>query len=156
MSKIYICTFITLMLSALAPLPANATQNCLRDQKPYKLAGDSIDWSMTIEPGADCIQGLRWSTMQIYAVWVLKKPMSGKLVIVGPGFRYFAKPGFSGSDKFSLVVVGKNLREEGYSTVDITVSRSGPSRLLKVAGQPSLLAVSSDVNESTGTGAAAP
>jgi hypothetical protein len=27
-----------------------------------------------------------------------------------------------GSDKFSLMVVGKNFREEGYSTVEITVS----------------------------------
>jgi hypothetical protein len=39
------------------------------------------------------------------------------------GFRYFAKPDFSETDKFSLTVVGKNLREEGYSTVEITVSR---------------------------------
>jgi len=122
MSRIYLCVFFGMMLTALAPASANATPNCLHDHKPYRLAGDSIEWSMAIAPGADCIQGLRWSTMQIYAVWVLEKPKSGKLVIVGPGFRYFATPDFSGTDKFSLVVVGKNLREEGYSTVDITVS----------------------------------
>jgi len=46
--------------------------------------------------------------------------------MVGTGFRYFAKPDFSGTDKFSLMVVGKNLREEGSSTVEITVSPLNP------------------------------
>ena len=124
MSRIRICAFISLILSALLPLPASASLNCLGDHKPFKMASDTIQYSMTIAAGADCIQGLRFSTMQIYAVWVLEKPKSGKLEMVGPGFRYFAKSDFSGSDKFSLVVVGKNLREEGYSTVEITVSRS--------------------------------
>ena len=122
MSKIRFCAFVT-MLGALASTPANASLNCLKDHKPFKMASDTIEYSMTIAPGADCIQGLRFATMQIYAVWVLEKPKSGKLEMVGPGFRYFAKPNFSGTDKFSLVVVGKNLREEGYSTVEITVSR---------------------------------
>ena len=58
--------------------------------------------------------------MQIYAVSVLNKPTRGELVMVGSGFRYFAKPDFSGTDKFSLVVIGKNLREEGSSTIEIT------------------------------------
>ena len=61
--------------------------------------------------------------MQIYAVSVLNKPTRGELVMVGSGFRYFAKPDFSGTDKFSLVVIGKNLHEEGSSTIEITVSR---------------------------------
>jgi hypothetical protein len=57
-----IAAMLTLLVSASA---ARATPNCLRDIKPFKLAGDTIEWSMTIAPGADCIQGLRWSTMQI-------------------------------------------------------------------------------------------
>jgi hypothetical protein len=61
--------------------------------------------------------------MQIYTVQIVNKPVSGELVMVGTGFRYFAKPDFSGTDKFSLVVTGKNLREEGSSTIEITVSR---------------------------------
>jgi hypothetical protein len=124
MSRVFLSAFVALILAANLPAPAAASPNCLRDQKPFKLAGDSIEWSMMIAPGADCIQGLRWSTMQIYRVWVLKKPAHGELVMVGPGFRYFAKPGFSGADRFTLVVVGKNLREEGYSTVEIGVSPS--------------------------------
>jgi hypothetical protein len=99
-----------------------------------RLTGDSIQYSMAIAPGANCIQGLRWSFMQIYAVWVLKKPTNGKLVIVGPGFRYFAKPHFTGADKFKLVVIGKNRREQGYSTVEITVfPRNNPLRISAIS-----------------------
>jgi hypothetical protein len=113
---------IALALCSVAPLRAEASPNCLKDQAAYQLSGDTVEWAMAIAPGANCIQGLRWSFMQVYAVWVLKKPANGNLVIVGPGFRYFANSGFSGNDKFSLVVVGKNRHEEGYSTVEIAVS----------------------------------
>jgi hypothetical protein len=127
---------IVLPLFALMSAPAKATPNCLRDNQAYKLAGDTIEWSMTIARGADCIQGLRWSTMQIYSVSIAEKPKSGELVLVGPGFRYFAKPDFSGTDSFTLIVVGKNRHDEGSSTVQITVS--GQAMQLASAPQASL------------------
>lgn len=135
MSRISIDVAIAAMLTILASETVSATPNCMRDIKPYKLAGDTMDWSMTIAPGADCIQGLRWSTMQIYNVSIAEKPKSGELVLVGPGFRYFAKPDFSGTDTFTLVVVGKNRRDAGTSTVQITVS--GPdASLIVIAATP--------------------
>jgi hypothetical protein len=136
MLRNYAVAAVALVLSAPLSAPANATPNCLGDHRPFKLAGDSIEYSMSISAGADCIQGLRWSTMQIYAVRVLERPRSGELVMVGPGFRYFAKPDFSGTDKFSLMVVGKNLRDEGYSTVEITVSRRDAPLTLSSAASP--------------------
>ena len=126
---------IGMTLIALFSAPAEATPNCLKDHQPYKLAGDTIGWSMTIVPGADCIQGLRWSTMQIYSVSVSEKPKSGELVLVGPGFRYFAKPDFAGTDSFTLVVVGKNRHDKGSSTVQITVSRQSNSFAVSSAGR---------------------
>lgn len=102
----------------------HATPNCMRDIRPYQLASDTMEWSMTIAPGANCIQGLRWSTMQIYNVAVSEKPKSGELVLVGPGFRYFAKPDFTGTDTFTLVVVGKNRHDEGTSRIQVTISRA--------------------------------
>ena len=135
MSWVYVWAFVVLMLSVFAPAPASASPNCLKDHKAFDLAGDSIEYAMTIAPGANCIQGLRWSYMQIYAVWVLEKPKGGDLVMVGPAFRYFAKPGFSGTDRFSLVVVGKNRHEEGYSTVEITVSARDAPPTLRPVGQ---------------------
>ena len=142
MSRISLYAFVALMLTALAPVPANASPSCLKDHKPFSLAGDAIQYSMAIAPGANCIQGLRWSFMQIYAVWVLEKPKSGELVMVGPGFRYFAKPEFSGQDKFSLVVIGKNRHEEGFSTVEIAVSHSNvtPARSQAASASSSKLA----------------
>ncbi|TYL82236.1 hypothetical protein FXB38_22015 [Bradyrhizobium cytisi] len=124
MSRISFSAAIAAMLMLLASASeTKATPNCLRDIKPYRLAGDTMEWSMAIAPGADCIQGLRWSTMQIYKVEVTEKPKSGEIVLVGPGFRYFAKPNFSGTDRFTLLVVGKNRYDEGTSTVEVTVSR---------------------------------
>jgi hypothetical protein len=125
MSRIILCA-IALLSGLAATTQATAYPSCLRDHKAYQLTGDTMQWSMTIAPGANCLQGLRWSYMQIYAVWVLEKPANGELVTVGPAFRYIAKPGFSGTDKFSVVVVGKNRHEEGYSTVEVTVSSANP------------------------------
>ena len=122
MSRAYFYALCALILGASLATPAHASPNCLGEHKAFRLSGDSIVYSMVIAPGGDCIQGLRSSTMQVYAVWVLDKPTHGELITVGPGFRYLADPSFSGTDKFSLVVVGKNLREEGYSTVEIMVS----------------------------------
>ncbi|WP_156179595.1 hypothetical protein [Bradyrhizobium sp. LTSPM299] len=42
---------------------------------------------------------------------------------MGRGFRYFAKPDFTGTDSFTLAVVGKNRRDEGSFAIQITVSR---------------------------------
>lgn len=128
-----IASTLTIVASASV---AHATPNCMRDIKPYKLAGDTTDWSMTIAPGADCIQGLRWSTMQIYSVSVAAKPKNGELVLVGPGFRYFAKPDFSGTDTFTLVVVGKNRHEEGTSTLQITISRPNAPFVVSAVSHP--------------------
>lgn len=125
---------IVWMLSLLV-FPVQASPSCLRDQRPYKLAFDTIEWSMTIAPGAECIQGLRWSTMQIYLVTVAEKPKGGEVVIVGPGFRYYARPGFSGVDKFTLAVVGKNRHAEGASIVKITVSHSNGPTVASAATQ---------------------
>jgi hypothetical protein len=70
----------------------------------------------------------------------LEKPKNGELEMVGPGFRYFARPNFSGTDKFSLVVVGKNRHEDGYSTVEFTVSRSNspppPGAMSRLGSEP--------------------
>jgi hypothetical protein len=115
--------------------PTHASSSCLGEHKAFKLSGDSVEYSMVIAPGTDCLQGLRRSTMLIYAVWVLDKPAHGELFTVGPAFRYLADQRFSGTDRFSLVVVGKNLRDEGYSTVEVTVSPAPPDPSLT----PSLL-----------------
>jgi hypothetical protein len=112
--------FVSAILG-LTTISAAASPSCMKDQKPYQLAFDTIQWSMSIQQGDDCIQGLRWSFMQIYSVSVTDQPKGGEVVIVGSGFRYFARPNFTGIDKFRLVVIGKNRHDAGVSTIDITV-----------------------------------
>lgn len=112
--------FIAIGFIALT-VSARASPNCLKDQKPFALAEDTIIWTMYAAPGSECIQGLRWSYMQIYSVVVSKAPTKGKIGIVGPGFRYFADSQNYEADSFTLVVVGKNRRDPGKSTLEIVV-----------------------------------
>jgi hypothetical protein len=102
---------------------AHASPNCLKDHKPFALADDFVSWTMSAVPGSECIQGLRWSYMQIYSVLVLKAPTKGKLVIVGSGFRYFADSESHEADNFTLVVFGKNRRDTGTSILDVAVKQ---------------------------------
>jgi hypothetical protein len=106
---------------AVIGVSAHASPNCLKDHKPFALADDIVSWTMSAAPGSECIQGLRWSYMQIYSVLVLKAPTKGKLVIVGSGFRYFADSESHEADNFTLVVFGKNRHDTGTSILDVAV-----------------------------------
>src|SRR5437016_12388221 len=81
---------MVLGLLAVLSASAHASPKCLKDQKPFALAEDTVSWTMSVAPGSECIQGLRWSYMQIYSVLVSKAPTKGKIAIVGSGFRHFA------------------------------------------------------------------
>ena len=60
--------------------------------------------------------------MQIEGVSLSSGPRNGKVVIVGPGFRYFADPDFQGSDAFTVSVSGKNRKAFGNSILKIDVN----------------------------------
>src|ERR1700681_1228918 len=113
--------FIAIGFMAILSVSADASPNCLKNQKPFALAGDTIIWTMYASPKSECIQGLRWSFMQIDSVVVSKAPTKGKIGIVGYGFRYFADSQNYEADSFTLVVVGKNRRDPGKSTLEIVV-----------------------------------
>jgi hypothetical protein len=103
---------------------AHASPVCFKDKQAFALADDIVSWTMSAAPGSECIQGLRWSYMQIYNVVVLKAPTKGKLVIVGSGFRYIADSESKGADNFTLVVFGKNRHDPGSSVLDVAVKYS--------------------------------
>ena len=117
-----VCLLIVIGFMALLSVSAHASPACLKDKTPFALADDFVSWTMSAAPGSECIQGLRWSYMQIYSVLVLKAPTKGKLVIVGFGFRYLADPDSHEADNFALVVFGKNRHDPGKSILDITVN----------------------------------
>ena len=101
--------------------PASASPLCIKDREPFALSSDTMKWTMTIVSGRDCIQGLRWSYMQIYEVSVVSGPTNGHLAIVGPGFRYATEAGKPGMDKFTLLINGKNRHKPGQSTLEVEV-----------------------------------
>lgn len=81
-----------------------------------------MKWTMRINPGTECIQGLRWSYMQIFNVSVVSGPSKGQLAVVGSGFRYSAEAEKRGSDKFTLLISGKNRHDLGTSTLEVEVN----------------------------------
>jgi hypothetical protein len=103
---------------------AHASPKCAKDLKPFALSGDTINWTMSVAPGSECIQGLRWSYMQIYSVLISKPPKNGRIVILGSGFRYVADTRNDEPDTFTLVVSGKNRHDLGESILEIAVSGS--------------------------------
>jgi hypothetical protein len=121
MLRIFARFSMAAVLLANLNISASATPNCLSGQQPYELTDDIVNWTMTIAPGAECIQGLRWSYMQIEFVSVLGAPKNGKAVVVGSGFRYFADPDFKGTDSFTVVVSGINKKTPGNSILQIEV-----------------------------------
>jgi hypothetical protein len=123
-------------LMAVLSVSAHASPNCLKDKQPFALADDFVSWTMSAAPGSECIQGLRWSYMQIYDVLVLKAPTKGKLVIVGSGFRYIADSESHEADNFTLVVIGKNRRDPGKSILDIAVTHPVGTLVSEVSQRP--------------------
>jgi hypothetical protein len=94
----------------------------VKEKQPFTLSSDTMHWTMSIAAGDDCVQGLRWSYMQIYEVTIVDAPTKGKLVMVGPGFRYIAsESGDQAPDRFTLLISGKNRRDPGTSILEIEV-----------------------------------
>jgi hypothetical protein len=127
---------LALGFMAALTVSAYASPTCLKDKQAFALEDDFVSWTMSAAPGSECIQGLRWSYMQIYSVLVLKPPTRGKLVIVGSGFRYVADSANREADNFTLVVFGKNRFEPGKSILDITVKRPPVTMVSELPQRP--------------------
>ena len=122
MSRHFLTISIGIAMLAASAFRADATPTCVKEKQPFALSSDTMHWTMSLAAGEDCIQGLRWSYMQIYEVTVVSAPSKGKLAIVGSGFRYFANESDDrGPDKFTLLISGKNRHDVGKSTLEIEV-----------------------------------
>lgn len=104
------------------PVPLKAGGVCILHPHPFKLQSDTVRWSLSITPGSQCIQGLRWSTFMVDKVSIVEAPKSGRLVLSGPSFRYLADVAERGSDHFKIAVSGSSLRIDGTSTIEVDVN----------------------------------
>ena len=107
---------------AWCPMAADAGGNCLLHPEPFRLQSDTVHWSVKIKSGAECIQGLRWSTIMIDNISVADPPKVGRLSLQGPSFRYFSNVGVQGADSFKLLIAGSSLRKEGVSSIEVDVT----------------------------------
>jgi hypothetical protein len=114
------CLLVALLLLAPAPMLAGGT--CMLRPEAFMLRSDTVRWSIRIRSGAECIQGLRWSTLIIEGISVTEQPKLGKLVLGGPSFRYISDPGAHGTDSFKLKIDGTSLRIKGTSSIEVEVS----------------------------------
>jgi hypothetical protein len=111
--------FAAVFFGALAPNAAIAG-DCLLRPEPFRLQSDTVQWSMVIARGDQCIQGLRGKTMIFESASVVEPPKTGRVILQGPSFRYSAGPE-AGSDSFRLMIVGSSMRMNGTSTVRVEV-----------------------------------
>jgi len=119
-----IITKVVLVAATLfEPIPAVlAAGECLEHPLPFKMEGDTVTWPITVVAGDQCVEGLRYSTMQITDVSIAVRPVSGRLQLSGPSFRYFALPDFQGTDTFTITVKGTNRSLPGFSTIKVDVT----------------------------------
>jgi|ERR1700687_5421388 len=113
---------ILALVSAFLFATAIAGGNCLLYPEPFRLRSDTVHWSMKINSGAECIQGLRWSTILIDNISIVEQPKLGRLALQGPSFRYFSNPGAHGADSFKLSITGTSLRLNGISFIEADVT----------------------------------
>jgi hypothetical protein len=111
-----------LTVLALSPAAALAGGTCILHPEPFKLQSDTVRWSIRINSGGECIQGLRWSTIMIDNISIIEQPKSGRLQLQGPSFRYFSNPGARGNDSFKLSISGASLHINGTSAIEVEVS----------------------------------
>ena len=93
---------------------------CPSGPGPFQRRSDTVQWSMVVACGDECIQGLRGKSMLLESVSVLEQLKAGLVVLQGPSFRYFAGLE-AGSVSFKLVIVGSSMRIYGTSTVSVEV-----------------------------------
>jgi hypothetical protein len=94
--------------------------DCVSHPGPLRLESDTVQWSIVIARGDECIQGLRGKTMVFESLSFIEQPKTGRVVLQGPSFHYYAGAD-AGSDSFRLLIVGSSMRMRGASTVDVVV-----------------------------------
>ena len=104
---------------ALAPRLAIARE-CLSHPPPLLFKSDTVQWSIIIAHGAECVQGFRRKTMTFDTASIAEQPKTGLVTIQGSAFHYYAgaEPG---TDTFRLLIAGTSMRKYGTSTLRVEV-----------------------------------
>jgi hypothetical protein len=118
-------SIVTPLALLLLFVPSAFGASCVLNGPRHQLKSDTVDWTMQISSGQRCVRGLRYSHVTIDTVKLIVPPLSGHVVMLGPGFSYKARSGFQGQDSFTILVSGTANRIRGSSTIRIVVSVGG-------------------------------
>ena len=112
---------------------------CVLNGPRYRLASDTVHWSLELSGGETCIRGVRFNNVVVGKLMVVSAPQTGHLTLQGPGFSYKAARGFQGRDFFSMMVSGATNKVPGSSTIEVvvSVSRAGELRRFPTMIPPS-------------------
>jgi len=99
---------------------------CVVSSQRYRLASDTVRWSLELSGGENCIRGVRFNNVVIDKLVVVSAPAAGHVTLHGSGFSYTAANNFQGHDFFSLMVSGATNKVPGSSTIEVVVSVTPP------------------------------
>src|SRR5262249_12290194 len=113
--------FLSFFFLGILSTPADA---CVWNGPQYRLASDTVRWSLELSSGETCIRGVRFSNVVFDKLVLVSAPQTGHVRLRGPGFSYKAAADFEGQDFFSLMVSGTTNKVPGSSTIEVVVSAS--------------------------------
>jgi hypothetical protein len=121
---------LALLLLVLTGAPAAATGSCTVSGPRYRLASDTVEWSMRVIGRQNCGRDFSLSKalssapdkLKIDSVRLDSLPQSGHAAAEGSEFSYSAGADFRGGDSFIVTVSGKINGIQGSSTIRISVS----------------------------------
>jgi hypothetical protein len=126
---------LALLLLVLTGVPAAAIGSCTVIGPRYRLASDTVEWSMRVVGGQTCSRDFSLSRalssapdkLKIESVRLDSSPQSGHAAVEGSEFSYSAGADFRGNDSFVITVSGKINGIQGSSTIRISVSDASTS-----------------------------
>jgi hypothetical protein len=98
----------------------------------YRLASDTVRWSLELSGGETCIRGIRFNNVVVDKLMIISGPQNGHVTLRGTGFSYKAANDFQGHDFFSLMVSGSTNKVFGNSTIEVEVSVSHAGEFIRL------------------------
>jgi hypothetical protein len=126
------CSASVLLSFIFLGLLSNFADACRLIGPRYRLASDTVRWSLELSGSESCIRGIRFNNVVVDKLMVISAPQIGHVTLQGTGFSYKAGSDFQGHDFFSLMVSGSTNKVPGNSTIEVDVSVYRPSEFIRV------------------------
>ncbi|AMN43774.1 hypothetical protein [Rhodoplanes sp. Z2-YC6860] len=110
------------LFGLLLGLQPSLAGDCIISGPAPRLDSQSIEWTMGIGRGQQCIRGLRSAAMLINRVEIESPAKHGQVKVQGYAFSYEAPTGFTGEDFFSVLLDGSFRGVPGHTLIKVQVN----------------------------------